>query len=352
MLQSRKPVPNLDQQSTKALNLTVLQRADAFVEEILLTATHVALYAFSVEINQWSRKEVEGSLFVVLRNTQPRFQFIVMNRRNADNLVEDLLGDFEYEVHMPYLLYCNASQEINGIWFYDSHECEAVANLFNRILNAYSKVQPKLKPASSKSEFEEVEAMPDLSAAPPTTDVPNDNFLKFFNVHTHTAATEDGNTTIAGQAPLVSTAIPVLNNIQTTLSSTRPTPILPTSSIPLIVPKGSHESSIGNDNLTTKLVKPSFFSAAPSSISVKPPISSSVMGVLPVYPRVAVQQPRTTPLSFPPATLFASLTPAPNYGHVHITRDHIGDALLRLAQNDNFIDMVYRAMFNAHYQYP
>ncbi|KAG6508635.1 hypothetical protein ZIOFF_034015 [Zingiber officinale] len=84
MLQSRKPVPNLDQQSTKALNLTVLQRADAFVEEILLTATHVALYAFSVEINQWSRKEVEGSLFVVLRNTQPRFQFIVMNRRNAD----------------------------------------------------------------------------------------------------------------------------------------------------------------------------------------------------------------------------------------------------------------------------
>ncbi|KAG6508634.1 hypothetical protein ZIOFF_034014 [Zingiber officinale] len=204
------------------------------------------------------------------------------------------------------------------------------------ILNAYSKVQPKLKPASSKSEFEEVEAMPDLSAAPPTTDVPNDNFLKFFNVHTHTAATEDGNTTIAGQAPLVSTAIPVLNNIQTTLSSTRPTPILPTSSIPLIVPKGSHESSIGNDNLTTKLVKPSFFSAAPSSISVKPPISSSVMGVLPVYPRVAVQQPRTTPLSFPPATLFASLTPAPNYGHVHITRDHIGDALLRLAQVELF----------------
>ncbi|KAG6505187.1 hypothetical protein ZIOFF_037541 [Zingiber officinale] len=163
MLQSRKPVPNLDQQSTKALNLTVLQRADAFVEEILLTATHVALYAFSVEINQWvhpfalwillsplfffslySRKEVEGSLFVVMRNTQPRFQFIVMNRRNADNLVEDLLGDFEYEVQMPYLLYCNASQEINGIWFYDSHECEAVANLFSRYLVVYIPFTSKL----------------------------------------------------------------------------------------------------------------------------------------------------------------------------------------------------------------
>ncbi|KAF4397342.1 hypothetical protein G4B88_027082 [Cannabis sativa] len=30
-----------------------------------------------------SRKDFEGSLFVVKRNTQPRFQFIVMNRRNT-----------------------------------------------------------------------------------------------------------------------------------------------------------------------------------------------------------------------------------------------------------------------------
>lgn len=55
MLQSRKPVANLDKQSTNALNLTVLQRADAFVEEILLTATHVAVYAFNVELSQWVR---------------------------------------------------------------------------------------------------------------------------------------------------------------------------------------------------------------------------------------------------------------------------------------------------------
>ncbi|CAL9075893.1 unnamed protein product [Musa textilis] len=108
MLQNRKVTPNLDQQSTKALNLIVLQRGDPFVEEILMTATHVTLYEFSIDLNQWvlpsappipspsfldwgfffvsfylSRKDVEGSLFVVKRNTQPRFQFIVMNRRNA-----------------------------------------------------------------------------------------------------------------------------------------------------------------------------------------------------------------------------------------------------------------------------
>lgn len=142
-------MPNLDQQSTKLLNLTVLQRIDPFVEEILITAAHVTFYEFNVDLSQWSRKDVEGSLFVVKRNAQPRFQFIVMNRRNTENLVENLLEDFEYEVQGPYLLYRNAAQEVNGIWFYNRRECEDIANLFSRILNAYSKV-PKIKDTFSK----------------------------------------------------------------------------------------------------------------------------------------------------------------------------------------------------------
>ncbi|RWW13268.1 hypothetical protein GW17_00023027 [Ensete ventricosum] len=90
MLQNRKVTPNLDQQSTKALNLIVLQRGDPFVEEILMTATHVTLYEFSIDLNQWvlpsappnpSPPFLDRDFFV--SNTQPRFQFIVMNRRNA-----------------------------------------------------------------------------------------------------------------------------------------------------------------------------------------------------------------------------------------------------------------------------
>uniref|UniRef100_A0A453HNJ0 Uncharacterized protein n=1 Tax=Aegilops tauschii subsp. strangulata TaxID=200361 RepID=A0A453HNJ0_AEGTS len=48
----------------------------------------------------------------------------------SDNLVEDLLSDFEYELQPPYLLYRNAAQEVNGIWFYNQQDCDAVANLF------------------------------------------------------------------------------------------------------------------------------------------------------------------------------------------------------------------------------
>ncbi|KAL3700843.1 hypothetical protein R1sor_018865 [Riccia sorocarpa] len=145
MAQNGKPMPVLDQQSTRELNLTVLQRMDRYVEDILTTAAHVTFYEFNVEQSQWSRKDVEGSLFVVKRRTQPRFQFVVMNRRSTENLIEDLLGDFEYEVQVPYLLYRNAAQEVNGIWFYNSRECEEVAKLFSRILNAFSKIPPKPK---------------------------------------------------------------------------------------------------------------------------------------------------------------------------------------------------------------
>ena len=52
-LQNGKLMPNLDQQSTKVLNLTVLQRIDPYVEEILITAAHVTFYEFNIELNQW-----------------------------------------------------------------------------------------------------------------------------------------------------------------------------------------------------------------------------------------------------------------------------------------------------------
>ncbi|EEF38567.1 mRNA decapping enzyme 1A, putative [Ricinus communis] len=206
MSQNGKLMPNIDQQSTKLLNLTVLQRIDPFVEEILITAAH-------------SRKDVEGSLFVVKRNTQPRFQFIVMNRRNTDNLVENLLGDFEYEVQVPYLLYRNGAQEVNGIWFYNARECEEVANLFSRIINAYSKVPQKSKVAPTKSEFEELEAVPTMavmdgplepsaSAASNVADAPDDPaFVNFFS--TAITISNASNATVVGQPYQSSNPVPV-----------------------------------------------------------------------------------------------------------------------------------------------
>ncbi|KAJ1408474.1 PH-like domain superfamily [Sesbania bispinosa] len=172
MSQNGKLMPNLDQHSTKLLNLTVLQRIDPFVEEILITAAHVTFYEFNIDLSQWSRKDVEGSLFVVKRIGA----WAWLSAFYTQHLALDIV---------PYLLYRNAAQEVNGIWFYNARECEEVANLFSRILNAYAKVPPKSKVSSTKSEFEELEAVPTMAVmdgplepSPSTTsnvaDIPDD----------------------------------------------------------------------------------------------------------------------------------------------------------------------------------
>nr|GMD16099.1 mRNA-decapping enzyme-like protein [Ipomoea batatas] len=367
MAQSGKLMPNLDQNSTKLLNLTVLQRIDAYIEEILITAAHVTFYEFNIDTSQWSRKDVEGSLFVVKRTSQPRFQFIVMNRRNADNLVEDLLGDFEYEIQVPYLLYRNAAQEVNGIWFYNPRECEEVANLFSRILNAYSKVPSKSKVPPVKSEFEELEAVPTMAVIdgplePSTTttsnvrDVPDDHsFVNFFS----TAMTigSSSSTAVPGH-PGVLSANPLPSRSQNgTLTAVAhvqtPTPIsIPTPVMPLFDAPEQDSSSKGSTNL----VKPSSFFGPPPSSSplIIPPSPSSMPTAPPLQPPGTLERPYGAPLlqPFPPPSPPPSLTPAatpiPNTLSI-ITRDKVREALLILVQDNEFIDMVHRALMNAHH---
>jgi len=52
-----KVTPNLavNGEGTRTLNLTVLQRLDPAVEDILITAAHVTLYDFDTDVNQWVR---------------------------------------------------------------------------------------------------------------------------------------------------------------------------------------------------------------------------------------------------------------------------------------------------------
>ncbi|OVA06054.1 Dcp1-like decapping [Macleaya cordata] len=351
MTQSGKLTPNLDKESTKILNLTVLQRIDPNIEEILITAAHVTFYEFNIQLSEWSRKDVEGSLFVVKRNTQPRFQFIVMNRRNTDNLVENLLEDFEYEIQVPYLLYRNAAQEVIGIWFFNSRECEDVANLFSRILSAYSKVSPKPKDSSTKSEFEELKTVPTMavmegplepspSTVPTVSDVPADSFVSLFR-----GARNIGNASKAAipeQHHRSPTTIPLSYHAPGVKSSQVPTlqtpsAPLPTSSTPLIPLLETPGTS--SSNRVTNLVKPSVFSAPSSSAALLMPSMSSSVVTAPIrpHPPVNLQQLHGAPFlqPFPPPSPPPSLTPAPtpttDSGLV-ISRDKVRDALLRLVQ--------------------
>ncbi|KAI3822715.1 hypothetical protein L1987_10312 [Smallanthus sonchifolius] len=359
MSQTGKLMPNLDQNSTKILNLTVLQRMDPYIEEILITAAHVTFYEFNVDLNQWSRKDVEGSLFVVKRNTQPRFQFIVMNRRNTENLVENLLGDFEFELQVPYLLYRNASQEVNGIWFYNTRECEDVANLFTRILGAYSKVPSKQK--VNKSEFEELEAVPTSAViegplesgltTSRTTDVPEDSsFINFFSTAMNLGNSNNTPNPVNSIQPYHnSTTIPLSSRDAPSPMVNNPPLQFPSSATPVL----QHDSvdQVNNTNHLTNLIKPlSFFTPSSSTPLMRQP--STPVPVAALQQPLNVQRSVGIPLlqPFPPPTPPASLTPTaasgPYYGP--LTREKVRDALVVLSQDNQFIDMFYNALLKVH----
>ncbi|CAA3021262.1 mRNA-decapping enzyme [Olea europaea subsp. europaea] len=351
-----KLMPHLDEQVTKTLNFTVLQRMDPFINEILMTAAHVTFYEFNVDATQWSRKDVEGPLFVVKRNTQPRFQFVVMNRRNEENLVENLLQNFEFEVQLPYLLYRNAAQEVNGIWFYNSRECEEVANLFTRILSSYSKVPPKPRASSSKSEFEELDTVPTSSViegplpsytASASADLNRDSsFVNFFS-----RAMRNGDESSKVKNPSLNNppAVPPSSHV---LGVGPSSPALLATPLTVSAPSTAPVSSLHaasepsrSGNRAVNLVKPSSFFSPTSTFTPSIPTSAIHLPVNTQWPHGS-----STLQPFRPPKPSASPTPdshsVPNYGPV--SRERVRDALLMLAQDNQFIDMFYKALLKVH----
>lgn len=62
------------------MNVAALKRVDPYVKDILETATHVALYTFNADENEWEKTNIEGALFVYSRNGEPYNSILIMNR--------------------------------------------------------------------------------------------------------------------------------------------------------------------------------------------------------------------------------------------------------------------------------
>ncbi|PAN44121.1 hypothetical protein PAHAL_9G019000 [Panicum hallii] len=383
-----KVAPNLasawDREGTRVLNLSVLRRLDPAVVDILITAAHVVSYSFDEDIEEWSRKPVEGSLFVVKRNTQPRFQLVVMNRLNTENLVEDVLTDFEVQVHVPYVIYRNAAEEIIGIWFYNPQECEEVAHLFHRIKYAYARVSPKAN-LSSKSVYEGREAASGSSALPAAEDtleqptspsMVSDDVEEFLLTPSKVSACVD---TIGGTGAVqpnksfrtISSSSHELHNASASQASALHNLFPSRTSSVTLRPFDAHRphSSATTQSASLSNVKPQLLTPMASMPSTIAAAAASLSTVPPLHPPFADHQPQVAPLlhpfplhttppnppygmpllqPFPPPSPLPLLTPSASYSQV-ITREQVGAALLRLAQNDNFIDMVYREMVKRPY---
>ncbi|XP_008548007.1 mRNA-decapping enzyme 1B [Microplitis demolitor] len=116
------------------MNMAALKRVDPYVKDILETATHVALYKFNAENNEWEKTDIEGALFVYSRNGEPYNSILIMNRLNTNNLVEPVTQRLDLELQEPFLLYRNSKCNIFGIWFYDKNECIRIAAILKQLV--------------------------------------------------------------------------------------------------------------------------------------------------------------------------------------------------------------------------
>ncbi|XP_068589636.1 mRNA-decapping enzyme 1A [Cebidichthys violaceus] len=116
------------------MSLAALQRQDPYINKLLDVTGQVALYNFNSKANEWEKTDIEGTLFVYARSASPHHGFTIMNRLSAENLVEPINKDLEFQLQDPFLLYRNGNLGIYSIWFYDKRDCQRIAQLMVKIV--------------------------------------------------------------------------------------------------------------------------------------------------------------------------------------------------------------------------
>lgn len=114
-----------DLSTKKSTNMTVLQKIDPHILEIVESAAHVAVYRFEPRDSKWSRYGVEGAAFITKSCQLPLNKLIILNKQGPEDFVLDLSALNKLKVQPPYLMIrysTNGAPIILGLWFHDNVE--------------------------------------------------------------------------------------------------------------------------------------------------------------------------------------------------------------------------------------
>jgi len=126
-------------------NLKYLQRLDTNVTSILGSATHVSMYQLDPSSFKWTVYDCAGPLFVVERNTDPRFQFVISNRQNRNNFTHSMTATFDFELSERFINFksqlndAGATPTIYGIWFHADEERTNIYDIMARSVEVEKK---------------------------------------------------------------------------------------------------------------------------------------------------------------------------------------------------------------------
>ncbi|EGC36004.1 hypothetical protein DICPUDRAFT_78293 [Dictyostelium purpureum] len=290
-------------------NLSALQRLDNKVLGILGTSTHATAYRFDETLKQWSRKDIEGSLFVVNRSEFPYCKLIIMNRLSTKNLCDEIYEKMVIKCQDTYLIYRNKNEEICGIWFYEPSDQEKIFNLLKEVqknppLPPQQPPQPPQQPQQSLPPHQQQQSM-----------IPPPGFMmhqhpQYMSPHPpHTYQPPYNMQMAAHPSQNFSNSNPSTPNKENNIQPSPPQQI-----------------NKNNIEMEENIITPNTLMQQTNSTKTSQPVSPS-------------NGKKEVPLL---SVLMNSVVIKENT----VTKDQIRETLKRLANDDNFIDLVYNAYIN------
>lgn len=112
------PVPR--PRSIDEMNLSVIQRHYPEVVAILHTTSYAVLYTLNLNLEQWEKAGIEGTLFICELTPSPagalRYAAVMLNRRGLENFFLELTSDEQMEITEEYTIV--QSDRVYGIWIF------------------------------------------------------------------------------------------------------------------------------------------------------------------------------------------------------------------------------------------
>jgi hypothetical protein len=137
-----QPAP-IPARTNEELNLSVLQRHDPSVHQILSVAPFAVVYTFNPVSSTWEKQGTEGTLFVcsllpLVGGPQiERYSCIVLNRRGLENFSSELFSAESVQVTEDYVILQvegeDGSTNIYGLWIFAE---EGGSTVQARVVNA------------------------------------------------------------------------------------------------------------------------------------------------------------------------------------------------------------------------
>lgn len=117
--------------TNEEINLSVIQRHDKSVSQILSVAPFAVVYLFSPESQQWEKCGIEGTLFVCQLQPQmtpensviiERYSVVILNRKGLENFSTELLSASNVEITEQFVILQVAAEDgtpqIFGLWIF------------------------------------------------------------------------------------------------------------------------------------------------------------------------------------------------------------------------------------------